>query len=389
VFNGTAERGTSVVIRDGNTIVDSFTQDTLSDTFTRTLNLDVGVHTLVVESSNVSGAVQTSDPLIVRIVPPVTAPTLRLDPAFDTGVLGDNITAASPTQFLGTADPGTLVVITDGTTELARFTQSAGTNAFARTFTLAPGAHNLRVMVSDNFGNTALSAPLTVTIDTQDLSPDLRYVRGLYTQILNRAGSLPEWTFWAQFLNQPNGRFLIVNAIESTLEARSVLVKGWYNTYLGRAAVGGEELFWANLIVQGMAEEVVLAGILSSDGYLAITPRILGLPAGTPPSPATYIQALYLQLLGRAASAADVNFWLPVFQTQGRFAVSFSIVSSVEHRAREVVSYYSTILNRPNPAPADVLFWANSGVDLGTIRKFFRSTAQSYFIITGFQPSSP
>jgi hypothetical protein len=232
-----------------------------------------------------------------------------------------------------------------------------------------------------------MSQPLNVTIDPNDLSPDLKYVRALYTQDLNRPGSVPEWTFWAQFLNMPNGRFIVANALSRNNEAWTLVVKGWYSTYIGRAAVGGEEQFWVNLIARGFTEEQVLANFLSVPGYYARTPTILGLPNGTPPTDTTYVQALFMQLLGRAASQQELNALVPRVSQVGRAVVAYQLLTSVEYRAIQVDQFYANLLNRPNPSLPELLFWANGGLDLQSVSIFFASTSTAYFVDTGFFPA--
>src|SRR5262249_32662968 len=153
--------------------------------------------------------------------------------------------------FDGTAPVNTTVTISDNGTVIDTFQQSAVSTSFQQTLNLTPGQHSLVVTASDQSGNTVQSQPLNVTIDLNDLSPDLKYVRALYTQNLNRPGSVPEWSYWAQFLNMPNGRFIVANALSRNTEAWTLVVKGWYSLYIGRAAVGGEEQFWVNLIARG------------------------------------------------------------------------------------------------------------------------------------------
>src|SRR5262249_35184896 len=60
-----------------------------------------------------AGPTQPLVPDLVVDTPPPAAPTLVLDPAYDTGVPGDNRTSAIPQLYDGTAEPGTRIVIRD------------------------------------------------------------------------------------------------------------------------------------------------------------------------------------------------------------------------------------------------------------------------------------
>ena len=90
--------------------------------------------------------------------------------------------------------------------------------------------------------------------------------------------------------------------------ARDNLVKSWYQTYLGRLANNGEELGWANAMVRGMRPEQVLSMILGSQEYFNHAASIPGV--GGAPSEATFITALYNQLLNRVPAPPEVDYWV-------------------------------------------------------------------------------
>jgi hypothetical protein len=50
----------------------------------------------------------------------------------------------------------------------------------------------------------------------------------------------------------------VAAGIEQSPGARDHLVRSWYWANLGRHAAGGEELGWANLLLQGQSEKQVL-----------------------------------------------------------------------------------------------------------------------------------
>lgn len=60
----------------------------------------------------------------------------------------------------------------------------------------------------------------------------------------------------------------------------------------------------------------------------------------------TFVRNLYTDLLGRAASTADVNFWVGQLSLQGAAGVSAGIVSSHEYHVRLVREFYTHFLNR-------------------------------------------
>src|SRR5262249_3350059 len=110
-------------------------------------SLPEGTFVITAEELNFAGgaspmsAPTTPNPVIDLRLP--KKPTLKLDPASDTGTPGDNITAAAPQVFDGTADSNTTVQIRDGSTVIDTFTQSGTSTTFQRTLNLAPGVHIL------------------------------------------------------------------------------------------------------------------------------------------------------------------------------------------------------------------------------------------------------
>jgi subtilisin-like proprotein convertase family protein len=392
-FDVTLEIGTFFAIKDGATTLVAG-GPAGSGSFKQTLQLGVNPpnqpHPITIASSDVAGNAAVSTVANISIVAVPTTPTIILDPAFDTGTPGDNITAAIPLVVDGTADAGSNVKIFDGPitgTPIDQFTQSPTSNKFQRTLNLAVGTHTLTVVASDNFGDSATSASVTITVDPNALDPDRKYVRALYSTILGRPGNVGEWSYWAQFLTQPNGRFVITREIEHSTEARFRLVDSWYQTYLGHSAfVNGQFTgqFWVSALQLGQTEEQVLSVILSVPEYFNRTPTIIGSP-GTAPSNQTFVVALYTQLLTHAPNSTEVNFWANQVVLTSRQAVALALLKSSEHRQFVIGGYYQSLLKRSGSA-ADIATWDKTGLDLGMIRIFFESSAEFYFISTGFNP---
>jgi subtilisin-like proprotein convertase family protein len=339
----------------------------------------------VTPENDVSALSGVMAPALVIDVTPPTRPTLRLNPGFDTGLPGDNLTSAIPQQFDGTTDPQTTVALRDGATVVDIFTQGAGTD-FSRTLNLPVGTHVLSAEATDVAGNVIASTPVTVRIDLDVLDPDRRFVRALYQQILGRTGSLPEWNMWVPFLSSPDGRAQIANGIERSAEARTRVVKGWYELYLGRVAQGGEEQFWVQRLVGGQTEEQVLATIFSSTEFYLRAPQVAGVGGG-PATDTTLIRAFYSLLLGRQPAASELSFWLSTMAQVGRAQVAFLIQTSIEYRSLVVRGYYTSVLGRRvPPTPPEVAAWVNSGLDLTAIRVQFLGSAEYFFRVTGFTP---
>jgi subtilisin-like proprotein convertase family protein len=345
-----------------------------------------GTYTIYVRLSDLAGNLSplsiALQPLLTIKTTPPSKPTIQLDAAYQTG---PGTTSSVPQVYDGTADPGTQVTITDNGVVVDTFLQPSDSNTFSRTLSLAQGTHVLTVQSSEIAGNVAVSDNVVITVNMDTLDPDRKFIRQIYFDALGRLGSLTEWNIWVPFLQQTNGRAIIASAIETSLEARDFLVKGWYQTYLGRTAMNGEELGWANLMVNGMAPEQVLSFILASPEYFAHAATLPGI--GGAPSDGTFVTALYMQILNRVPIPAEVNNWVALIPQIGLQGVAFHFLVSPEYRTDVVESYYSTILRRTiPPSPDEVAGWVNSGLDIISIRAGFESSVEFYFRVTGFVP---
>ena len=90
----------------------------------------------------------------------------------------------------------------------------------------------------------------------------------MYLDALGRVGAAAELDFWVKQLNSGVSQGQVAAMLEQSPEARTRLVRTWYLTYLGRQAMNNEEQPFVNLLLQGQAEEAVLAGVLGVAGLL-------------------------------------------------------------------------------------------------------------------------
>ena len=194
------------------------------------------------------------------------------------------------------------------------------------------------------------------------MTPQQRFVQALYLDELGRAAALSELNGWVQVLNATSQAVVAADIAQSG-EAIDHLVRTWYQTYLGRAAVNGEEQSWVNLLMHGVAEESVLSDILGCPEFFSHAQALEA--SGTPHQ--RYVEALYQLLLGRTGAAGEVAGWVEVFSQQGQAGVALDLLDSLECRADLVEAYYYTLLHRPADTPA-LHAWAASGEDALTMR---------------------
>jgi hypothetical protein len=210
-------------------------------------------------------------------------------------------------------------------------------------------------------------------------TPEQKFVQALYLDELSRPGDVnnpADAGAWVNVLvNQTLTAAQVAVGIAHSPEARTRLVRGWYQTYLGRTAQGGEEQGWVSLLLQGATEEHVLSGILGSD-ELFDRAQTLGGPA-TPDE--RFVQALYQLALGRPGSAAEVAGWVNVLPQLGRPGVALGFLASAEYRAVLFTAYYQGLLHRP-PDADGLSGWVDSALDASGVRVGFEASPEFFAV---------
>jgi hypothetical protein len=235
-----------------------------------------------------------------------------------------------------------------------------------------PNGAAVSATATDQNGNTTGFAA-AVTAGSATLVPQAQehFVQALYLDELGRPGTTAELDGWVAALNGLGGPQGVVAGIEGSFEARDHLVKGWYQTFLGRAAAGGEELGWVSLLADH-TEEQVLSQILGTPEFFNHAQQLVS--SGTPQERS--VQALYLLLLNRTGSMAEVDGWVSALPQRGQAGVALGILQSLEYRTDVISGYYTSLLHRP--ADGELSGWASSGLDLATVRMGFETTPEFF-----------
>ncbi|WP_048972444.1 Ig-like domain-containing protein, partial [Enterobacter asburiae] len=173
-LTGTAEPGSTVTIRlDGTDIGTVLTDSNGQWSYTPTTPLVEGTHTFTAVATDTAG--NTSLPsegftLTVDITPPpaATIATVTDDVGGVQGPLSSGDTTDNTNPLLqGTAPADAVITVYDGATLLGTATLdgSGGWN-FTPTTPLADGLHSLTVHATDAAGNTSISSPFVLVVDT-------------------------------------------------------------------------------------------------------------------------------------------------------------------------------------------------------------------------------
>ncbi|MCU6329264.1 type I secretion C-terminal target domain-containing protein, partial [Enterobacter quasiroggenkampii] len=181
-LNGTAEPGSTVTIRlDGADLITIPVDGSGTWTYTLTTPLGEGPHTFSVVATDAAG--NTSQPsddftLNVDITAPAAATiaTVIDDVGGVQGSLNSGDTTDDTRPLLqGTAPADTVITVYDGTTLLGTaILNGSGGWSFTPVTPLTDGPHSLTVHATDAAGNTTISTPFELTVDTvAPATPDI------------------------------------------------------------------------------------------------------------------------------------------------------------------------------------------------------------------------
>ena len=181
-LNGTAEPGSTVTIRlDGADLITIPIDGSGTWTYTLPTPLDEGPHTFSVVATDAAG--NTSQPsddftLNVDITAPAAATitTVTDDVGGVLGSLNSGDTTDDTRPLLqGTAPADTVITVYDGTTLLGTaILNGSGGWSFTPVTPLTDGPHSLTVHATDAAGNTTISTPFELTVDTvAPATPDI------------------------------------------------------------------------------------------------------------------------------------------------------------------------------------------------------------------------
>jgi hypothetical protein len=93
------------------------------------------------------------------------------------------------------------------------------------------------------------------------------YVAALYHDVLNRSGTASEVQSWVETQSADGGRIPLAMTFLTSTEANQVLVQGYYQKFLHRAADASGLSTFVQARANGATEEDVMAAILASDEY--------------------------------------------------------------------------------------------------------------------------
>jgi hypothetical protein len=207
----------------------------------------------------------------------------------------------------------------------------------------------------------------TGTIDVSSaLNADRAFVQNLYVHQLGRAGDPAAGTELDGWVAQlPTiGRNGVVHSILYSPESLNRIIDRFYLTYLGRASGADERAGWVSMVQNGQSIDQIEASFISSPEFLGHINT-------------DFVQALYINILGRTGSATELAGWYNVLPQLGLQGVAAQFTGSQEHRKNTVSDYFERFLHR-TPTDAEATGLANVSGDLLSIEGLVLGSDEFY-----------
>jgi hypothetical protein len=169
----------------------------------------------------------------------------------------------------------------------------------------------------------------------------------------------------------PALRLQVATIFTHSLEYDTTLVTATYQRYLHRTPSTAEEAGWITAVQNGLTDEVLEAGFLGSAEYLQ----------GHGNGGVWWVQGLYKDVLGRTASADEVNGWLGILQAgMSPTQIAHSFTTSFEREANRISADYAHYLGRLASAD-EVNGWlaaVHEGLTQEDLAAAFASSAENF-----------
>ncbi|MCV2514344.1 Ig-like domain-containing protein, partial [Leclercia pneumoniae] len=350
-LSGRGTPGETITVYDNDTpIGTALVGATGSWTFTPTEALGEGNHSLTITATDPAG--NESDPSAaftlvvdtVSLTPTITNVSDNVDPVQGTiptnGVTNDN----TPT-LTGTAEPNSVVTISDGNTVLGTaIANASGTWTF--TPTLAEGTHNFTVIATDPQGNVSdASTPWTVVVDTT--APTLPVITSVSDNVEGGTGNLTN----GQLTNDSTPTLTGTGEEGSTVR----ILDG--NTVIGSVVVG-EGGTWSFTPEPALTNgpHSLRVNAIDPAGNVSANSPVFTITVDITPPAAPAITSVVDDVgpaTGTLASGASTNDNLPTFNGTGEVGATIQIFDNDALIGTAVVSAAGTWTFTPTTALTD------------------------------------
>lgn len=171
-------------------------------------------------------------------------------------------------------------------------------------------------------------------------------VTGLYQNVLDRGPDAVGLQFWAAQLNAGASRTAVAQGFWNSDERHNLLVEDAYHVFLGRASDPSGKVIALTALRAGLDERGLIQALVGSPEFQTLHP-----------ANDDFLQALYIDLLGRLADPAGFAAWEVALQRgTSRTAVIAGFLGSPEFATVRIQTLYETRLQRQG-SPAEVAWW--------------------------------
>jgi hypothetical protein len=275
-------------------------------------------------------------------------------------IVGDGLHA-------GTIDLGGGSLGSSGGNDFRGFTGTATVNSAAVTVTMADetsisAQHNL--FTAGVAPNSVFWDPAGDIGPTQALEPGRSFIQSIYNLVLGRTGTLAEIDPWVQ-LAASQGLGAAANALLHSNEALGRIVDQLYLRFLGRASDPAGRAGWIGFLQNGGTLEQIQMLFLTAPEYISHIN-------------VDYVQSLYMNILGRTGSQAELAQWNNNIQNLGGLSsIANAFTHSPENRLNTLRSDFETFLHR-TPPDSELIPFVNAPVDLLSLEGMVLSSPEFF-----------
>lgn len=183
-------------------------------------------------------------------------------------------------------------------------------------------------------GRSEVAAEINAELEV----PYSRFVQCVFQDILGRTPTLSAATDWVAQLCSGASAMTLATCLLHSQENRERQIEQNYLKLLGRTPNADGLSFWTNLLTSGKKQEEVLAAMVSSSEYFTKNGSTND----------GYIRALYIDLIGRRASEAEVDSWVGLLNSESatRLAIAYDFLSGEEYRLNLINEWFWRFLRR-------------------------------------------
>ena len=198
--------------------------------------------------------------------------------------------------------------------------------------------------------------------------PTAAFVEAAHRLFLGRSATSSEISWWSVIVHRDQ-RAAVTGALAASDEWAGARIDDLYLQVFGRRADAGGRAHWVDAIASGLRLEDVAALLYGSDEFWQSVGR----------TRAAYVDALYLDLLGRTADDTGRAFWIDQLAAgTTRTSVAAEFFASVESRRSRVVGRYREVLGR-DPDASGKRYWVEQLLVLGDVQLAAQLAASGEF----------